>query len=684
VSSRAATAKAEGLTKTAARKRVAKLRAEIERHDYLYYVLDRPEISDTEYDRLLEELLELEGEFPDLVTPDSPTQRVAGAPRSDLPTVAHTAPMLSLEAVREAADVRRFDERISRQVGSAVTYVVQPKLDGVSIELVYERGILARAITRGDGWRGEDVTENARTMRSVPLRLRKTMGATPKLLAVRGEVMMTLSGFAELNRALVEKGHPAFANPRNAAAGSLRQLDPRITAQRPLHLEAYEIIAVEGAAFERDTEALEALRDWGFRRPRRSEKVEGAKGILAYQSLWAEARDELDYEIDGIVCKVDDLSIREALGSTARHPRWALAVKFEPRREVTRVEGIAVQVGRTGALTPVAILRPVEIGGVTVSRATLHNRAELRRRDIRVGDLVRVHRAGDVIPEIVERIAEPNRRRKPAFRMPDRCPSCGEPTVDRGPLSYCVNRLGCAAQLTGVLVHFASREAMDIPGLGPQTAAALVGRELVRGPADLYRLRAADLIGLPHFAERSTQNLVESIRASRSPPLERFVYALGIPGVGAAVARRLAAHFRSLDVLRQAAQAELRAVAGIGDVLATDLHDFFADRHNRRAIDALLAAGVRPVAGAGAASGPLAGKTFVITGRLTGLTREDAERRIGELGGETAGSVTSHTDFVVVGESPGSKLSEARRRHVTTLSERDFMKLVAEGAEGGG
>lgn len=655
------------------RKRIEELRAEIRRHDYLYYVLDRPEISDEAYDRLFEELRRLEAEHPELVTPDSPTQRVSGRTRAGFRTAAHIVPMLSLESTHRAEDVVRFDRRLRAAVGGPVRYVLEPKLDGLSLELVYDHGALVRAVTRGDGVRGEVVTENVRTIRELPKRLRSGARRVPPRLFVRGEAMMSLAAFEALNARLLERDEPPFANPRNAAAGSIRQLDPRITAERDLFVVCYEILAMSGRMPPTDTAVLEALQDWGLRVPDDIRTADDVDAVMRYHAEHAEARDRLPYEIDGIVLKVDDLALRERLGATAHHPRWALAYKFPPREEVTRVEGIVVQIGRTGLATPVALLRPVEVGGVTVSRATLHNREEVRRRDVRVGDLVRVQRAGDVIPEVVARIPEPGRRRGPPFRMPERCPACGTRLEERGPLTVCPNRYGCPAQLKARLVHFASRDAMDIPGLGRETAALLVDRGLVRNLADLYRLDAEKLRTLPHFGEKSATKLAQAIQRSRHPTLDRFLFALGIPEVGLATARLLARHFRSLDALRRASAEELARVPGIGAATAREVAAFFRDPRSRRTVDALLRAGVAPWAPAAEpGTGPLEGQRIVFTGRLDRMTRREAEALVRSLGGEVGSEVSARTTAVVAGALPGSKLEDARRLGVRILSEPEF------------
>ncbi len=682
---------------------VESLREVIRHHDYLYYVEARPEISDGEYDRLFRRLQELEEAFPHLITADSPTQRVAGEPREDLPTLRHAAPMLSLDSTNEAAEVRRFDERVRKGLGGrAVEYLLEPKLDGVSLELVYEAGVLVRAVTRGNGEEGEGVTENVRTIPTVPLRLRDRVRPVPPFLSVRGEVLMYLSDFEALNQQLVEEGLEPLANPRNAAAGALRQLDARITARRPLDLLAYDILALEGAEFKEDREVLEALRDWGLKTPERVALASTVEEILEYHASYARDRDRLDYEIDGIVVKVNDLAARAVLGTTSRHPRWALAFKFEPRKEITRVERIVVSVGRTGVLTPVALLRPVEVGGVTVSRASLHNRDELRRKDIREGDLVRIQRAGDVIPQVVERVEEPSRERKPPFEMPDRCPACGSPVKIRGPFTFCPNRFGCPAQLKGRIVHFAGRRALDIEGLGDEKASLLVDRGLVRELADLFDLSVEDLKGLPGFADKAATNLVEGIRRAKSTELRRFLFALGIPEVGEAVARDLAEHFlkvvrtraavekgegrgagsdlaaEALDALRRASQEELQQIDGIGPRMADEIYDFFQDPRNAEAIDRILAKGIRFREAVGQEGGALAGKRFVFTGALERLSRSQAKALVEGAGGRVMSGVSRETDYVVAGSEAGSKLDKARELGTRVLSEEEFLRLLEE------
>ena len=657
---------------------IERLRSEIHHHNYLYHVEARPEVGDEEYDRLFRRLEELEEAHPDLITADSPTQRVGGEPQPEFETVDHTAPMLSLDSTQDEAEVRRFDERIRRGVDGPVEYLLEPKLDGASIELVYERGRLVRAVTRGDGRQGEGVTENVKTIPTVPLRLREAERPAPEMLAVRGEVLMYISDFEAFNERLVESGAEPYASPRNSAAGAIRQLDSRLIAERRLDCLAFDVLAVRGASFRKDLDGVEALRQWGFRVPAGVEVMGTLEEVLAYHRSWAERRDDLDYEIDGVVIKLNDLDDRADMGTTAHHPRGALAYKFESRKEVTRVERIAVSVGRTGVLTPVALLIPVQVGGVTISRASLHNREEVRRKDVRQGDLVRIQRAGDVIPQVLERVEEEGKRRGRRFVMPVECPACGTPVVERGPFTACPNRFVCPAQLKGRIVHFGSRNALDIAGLGEETAVLLVEHSLVRELADLFDLEPQTLTELPGFAEKSATNLVEGIQRCRRPELHHFLYALGIPEVGAAVARDLALHFRSLDRIREATPEELVQVPGIGPVMSEAIHDFFAHEQNARAIDRVQGSGVAPVPPPLPSETPLAGKRFVFTGGLVGLSRAQAKQMVEETGGRVVGSVSKEADYVVVGEDPGSKYEKAVELGVATLDEAAFVALLGD------
>ena len=572
--------------KNSAAARIDALRAQIRRHDYAYYVLDRPTISDAEYDELFAELRRLEAAHPELVTDDSPTQRVAGRPAAGLPEVRHLAPMLSLEAVTSDGDVRRF---LERQPGAPL--VAEPKLDGLSVEVVYEAGRLARASTRGDGERGEGVTDNVRTIRSVPLVLRGRR--VPSLLAVRGEVIMTRTGFARLNRSLVAKGEAPFANPRNAAAGSLRQLDARVTAQRELAVYFYDVLRIEGAAREAtDHEQLEQLGGWGLPVVPEARRVTTIEEIRAYHHALEARRGALAFETDGVVLKLDDLGARVAAGATGRHPRWALAFKFAAHEAVTKVRDIVVQVGRTGALTPVAVLEPVSLGGVTVGRATLHNVGEAVRRDVRVGDRVRVARAGDVIPEIVAVLSNPSEHRGPPFRPTGRCPACGAVVVREGPIARCPAGLACSAQMQSALRHFA--RALDIPGLGAETIGRLTKAGLVRQLADLFALRRDAVAKLPGMGETSADNLIRAVEAAKTTELARFLVALGIPGVGGETARRIAAHAGSLDRLLATSASDLAQIPGVGAHCGAAVAAFLTDTANRRTIRECMARGLRP------------------------------------------------------------------------------------------
>jgi DNA ligase (NAD+) len=671
-----------------AQRRVAQLRDEIRRHDYLYYVRDAPEVADEVYDALFSELRALEEKFPQLVTPDSPTQRVAGAPLEGFPTVEHAAPMLSLESDKEEEALRRFDQRLRKALGEQVAYVLEPKLDGLSLELVYEEGVLARAATRGDGVRGEGVTANVRTIAAVPLRLSERERPVPPFLALRAEVILRIPDFEAVNARLLEEGKAPFANPRNAAAGTLRQLDPRITAARPLDVYFYDVLAARDLRLRSHRETLDTFRAWGLRVNELSQPARTVEEVLDYHRSLGEQRDELPYEIDGIVVKLDDLGLREELGTTARAPRWAFAFKFAPRKEVTRVEKIVPSVGRSGIVTPVALLRPVELGGVTVARATLHNREEVARKDIREGDLVRLQRAGDVIPHVIERIAEEGRQRPDEpWRMPPACPSCGAPLVERGPFTVCENGFACPAQRAGRLQHFASRDALDIAGLGSENAELLVESGLVRSLPDLFDLTKEQLLAVKRelpdgskrgFADKSAENLLAAIDRARDCALERFLYGLGIPEVGSKVARDLARHFGTMAALRAADAEALQGVAGVGPRMAEQIVAFFAEPKNAEVVDRLLAGRLRPAQAEGPASAALAGAKFVFTGGLPTLSRAAAKQLVEDNGGRVAGSVSKATDYVVAGEDAGSKLAEAQRLKVPVLDEAGFLALLRE------
>lgn len=657
--------------------RAAALRARIRRHDERYYVENRPTISDEAYDRLVGQLQRIERAHPELATATSPTQRVAGRAGPGFGTVRHAAPMRSLEATRETSDVAAFVDRILKSDTARDALVLEPKLDGLSVEVVYRNGRLVSASTRGDGTRGEDVLDNVRTMDSVPRTLRGGTRFVPSFVSVRGEVLMPRAAFARLNRTLIERGEEPFANPRNAAAGSLRQLDSSITAARPLRFVAYELLAVRGIDLADDRAALDALRRWGLTIPRYATFARAMDDVVRYHGRMEATRERLDYEIDGIVIKASRASLREALGATSHHPRWALAYKFEPRAGTTSVEDVVFHVGRTGVLTPVALLRPVDVGGVTVSRATLHNLDELARRDVCVHDTVRVHRAGDVIPEIVERHASP-RRRPP--RIPTRCPACRSRLSRDGPFLRCDNRATCPAQLAASLVHLASDAGFGIDGLGVEVARKLVEARLVRSLPDLFTLGARDLGRLPGFAERSAANLARSIARARRVDLARFLVALGMPGVGKSAATDLATAFGSLDALRRASVFDIDGVPEIGTAEAAAIHDYLHDRRNSQLLDRFRTAGVvvscaNPAATG--ARGPLAGRRIAFTGVLPTLTRDEASRLAERAGARVTETVSTRLDYLVAGKDPGSKLVQARRSGVPVLTERKFRALAA-------
>ncbi|MGD8497027.1 MAG: NAD-dependent DNA ligase LigA [Gemmatimonadales bacterium] len=659
--------------------RIEELRAEIRRHDRAYYVEDRPVISDAEYDRLFEELKRLEREHPELATPDSPTRRVGGEPLDRFETVEHDAPMLSLDSSQDEAALRRFDERLREFLGDeSIAYVVEPKLDGLSIELIYENGSFLRAATRGDGIRGEDVTANVRTIRTVPLRLRDEERPPPARIALRGEVVISTANFAELNERLINEGKEPFANPRNSAAGSIRQLDPGLAADRPLEAFVYDVLAVEGESFATQTEVRDAMRAWGLRLAHRVERVRGVDEILTYfQGLEAD-RDDLPVEIDGCVIKLDDIPARREVGTTSHHPRWAFAYKFPPRVEVTRVVRIFPSVGRTGVVTPVAFMDPIEIGGVTVTRASLHNPEEVARKDIREGDLVRVQRAGDVIPQVVERIEEEGHERSDPFRMPETCPSCGTELVPHGPRVLCPNGFGCAAQLAGRIRHFASRQGLDIEGLGDETARQFVAEDVVERLPDIFDLTPERLQELEGFAETSAHNLVDAIERASHTELSRLLYGLGIPEVGATVAVALAEHFRTIDAVRSADVDALTSVEGIGPVMAERIRGFFDEPHNVDNLDRILSHVEIAEVEVAPSGGPLDGKTFVFTGGLDAMSRNEAKERVEGLGARATGSVSRNTDYVVAGVDPGSKLDKAEKLGVTVLDEAGFLALLDE------
>lgn len=660
--------------------RLHELRETIRRHDYLYYVKDRPEISDSEYDRLFRELVELEAAHPDLVTPDSPTQRVGASPLPELKKVTHEQPMLSLDSIADQAEVLAFDQRMKRELGVAdVAYTVEPKFDGLSVELIYEQGRFVRGATRGDGMTGEDVTVNLRTIRSLPLHLRPERDL-PNRLVVRGEVYMRLDDFQALNRRITERGGDAFANPRNAASGSLRQLDSRMTAERPLVVTCYEIMALSHPFPATHWEELDGLARWGLPIPQDRRRCASIDEVLKFHSETEAGRDGLSYEIDGIVVKVDRRDWQIRLGMKSRSPRWAIAYKFAPRKEVTVVQDIAVSVGRTGTLTPIALLKPVEVGGVTISRATLHNADEVARKDIRVGDTVKVERAGDVIPAVSERVPIPGEQRSSPFRMPDHCPICGSAVAREGAYFYCTGQTVCPAQLKGAVEHFASKSALNIDGLGKKTVAQLVDRGLVRNLADVYRLTKEHILTLEGFADRSASLLLDSIERSKTVPLDRFLMGLGIRQVGQHIAKVLAREFGSLEALIEADAERFQRVREIGPEIAASLESYFAESHNRDVIRQLRGLGLRIQAAQvpSDAAGSLRGKSFVFTGGLKRRTREEAKELVERRGAKVSSSLSRKTSYLVAGEDPGSKLEQARTLGIPVLTEEEFEALLNE------
>jgi DNA ligase (NAD+) len=677
---------AAGNTPGSAAKRIHQLREAIHAHDHRYYVLDAPTVSDAEYDALMRELVGLEREFPALSTQDSPTQRVGGTASDTFMPVVHRVPMLSLNNAFTPEEVEAFDRRIRETLeADHVEYEVEPKFDGLAIGLTYENGSFVVGATRGDGERGENVTANLRTISAIPLALPKALA--PPLIEVRGEVLMLKADFERLNASQRAKDQRTFANPRNAAAGGLRQLDPKITASRKLTFFAYGIGAVEWGNVKpppTHSALLEWLRTLHFPVTGERAKVSGADGLLRFYKTMGERREGLPFEIDGVVYKVDDLALQRELGFVSRAPRFAIAHKFPAQEATTEVTGIDVNVGRTGAVTPIARLAPVFVGGVTVTNATLHNEDEVRRKDVRIGDTVVVRRAGDVIPEVVRVLLDRRPRAAREFVMPARCPECGSAIVrlEDEAVARCEGGLVCPAQRKQALLHFASRRAMDIEGLGEKLVDQLVDAETVRTPADLYNLSAEVLAALPRMADKSAANVVAAIDASRDTTLARFVYALGIRHVGEATAKDLALHFGDLDPLIAADEGALLEVNDVGPVLAQSIVRFFAEAHNRQVIDALRQSGVhwprRPPRAAKSA-GRLAGRAFVLTGTLPSMTRDEAQARIEAQGGKVAGSVSKKTDYVVAGATAGSKLVRAQELGVEILDESALLKLLKEG-----
>jgi DNA ligase (NAD+) len=673
--------KAAAPAKAAAR-RAAELRETLERYNYRYHALDDPEVPDAEYDKLMLELRALEAQHPELLTPDSPTQRVGAAPVAAFGVVKHRLAMLSLDNAFSEEDVRDFDRRVRERLAreEPVRYSAEPKLDGLAVSARYENGVFVQGATRGDGETGEDITHNLRTIKALPMKLRAER--PPPVLEVRGEVFMPLAGFERFNTEAIARGEKSFVNPRNAAAGSLRQLDPKMTAARPLDLFIYGLGVVEGAELPAHHSAiLKTLRHWGFKICPQSQVVEGADGCLDYYREIGVLRAKLPYQIDGVVYKVDDLELQKRLGFISRAPRWAVAHKFPAEEALTTVRGIEFQVGRTGALTPVARLEPAFVGGVTVSNATLHNIDEMTRKDVRVGDTVVIRRAGDVIPEVARVLLERRVAGAEPVALPSVCPVCGSPVVREADqaVARCTGGRTCPAQRKEEIRHFASRRALDIQGLGDKLVEQLVDRDWVRTPADLFALRAEQLAELDRMGEKSAQKLQAAIAAAKHTSLTRFLYSLGIRDVGEATALALAQYFRDIAALRRAGEEEIQRVPDVGPVVAKNVAAYFQDPDNAGIVDRLLAGGITwPAPAPIEAGAALTGKTFVLTGTLQALTREAAEEAIVQLGGKVSGSVSKKTHYVVAGTEAGSKLKKAEQLGIAVLDEAAFLKLLKQ------
>ena len=662
--------------------RIETLREALHRHNYLYYVEDRPEISDAEYDRLLRELRELEEAHPELVTPDSPTQAVGGHVAQAFAPVEHKGPMLSLDNALSTDDLREFEGRLRRSLPSAeLAYVCEPKIDGLGVALLYARGRFARGATRGDGRVGEDITQNLRTIKVIPASLTGELGRT-KSLEVRGEVFMPRDAFARLNASLEEGGQMVFANPRNAAAGAVRQKDPTVTAARPLDIFLYHVSVREPGEFASHWEVLEALKGAGFPVNPRSERCRDIDAVIEYTKRLEAERDELGYDTDGVVVKVDSLEQQRRLGATSHHPRWAIAFKFAARQATTRVLDITINVGKTGALTPAASLEPVELAGVTVSNVSLHNEDEVKRKDVRIGDTVLIERAGDVIPYLVQVVTSKRPPEAKPFAMPHRCPACGAPAErPEGEAIWRCTNVACPAQLKERLFHWGSRRAMDIEHLGESVIGQLVDREMVRDFGDLYELNVEAVAGLERMAKKSATNLVEAVHASKSRGLSRVLNGLGVRMIGERAAQLLAARFGSMDRLESASVEQINEIPGIGPKIAESTARFFREDRNRKTIQHLREVGLDLTEkGVSDAPGPLTGKTLVLTGGLKSLSRDQAKDAILRRGGRVTGTVSKKTDFVVVGEDAGSKADDAKRLGVTMLDEAQFLAMIGETA----
>lgn len=659
--------------------RIKELCTEIERHNRCYYRDDAPEISDAEYDTLFRELVGLEENFPSLALPDSPTRRVGAPPREIFSQVPHRLPMLSLENAVTDEEIADFDERVKRFLGipaaDELRYYCEPKMDGLAVELIYENGLFVSGSTRGDGYTGEDVTHNLRTIRALPLRLLSE--TPPRRFEVRGEVYLALKDFQRLNAEREEEGEPAFANPRNAAAGSLRQLDSRITAKRPLSIFCYGPGEVDGVNFTSQEQFLATIAEWGLPVNAYSRTVAGVSGILGFYREMTERRETLDYEIDGVVVKVDDFALQRDLGEKSRSPRWALAFKFPPRQAVTLVEDIVPQVGRTGVITPVAHLKPVEVSGVTVSRATLHNWEELEKKDIRIGDTVLVERAGDVIPAVVRAFTEKRSGSEKKLAIPETCPECGSKVVKiPGEVAVRCIEISCPAMVREAIIHFVSRNAMDIEGLGEKYVEQLLQLDLVKTVADLYFLTRDDFMRFERMGDKLADNLLKAIEKSKQRELSRFIFALGIRNVGEHTAKLLASAFGSIENLARASEPELLSLREIGPQVAESITAFFKSPRNREVLDRLMAAGLQLTTEEKRLGGKFAGRNFVFTGTLTRFSRDEAKRTVEREGGHATGSVSRKTDFVVAGADAGSKLDKAKNLGIRVMSEAEFLEML--------
>lgn len=711
------------------KKRIETLKKEIEKHNWLYYVKNSPQISDEKYDKLLKELKDLEEKFPQLKTPDSPTQRIGTIPQDEFKTVPHVKPMLSLDGTIKEEEISNFDRRVLEGLdGKEISYVAELKFDGLSIELLYEDGILVRGATRGDGTNGEDVTANIKTIKTIPLHL---MGDNiPSKTAIRGEAMMTLKDFQQLNKRLTLIDKQTFANPRNAASGSVRQLDSKITAERNLTFFAYEIMQIEGLPAKSSVagkkltthqEEMEMLKEWGFQVDPHFKFCKNIHEAIQFHHKIEKEREKLPIETDGIVIKINELSAYEELGTKTRSPRWAIAYKFEPRKEITEIQDIVVQVGRTGKLTPVALLKPVDVGGVTVSRATLHNESEVKRKDIRIGDKVRIERAGDVIPAVVERIPatpatttmagrpstetlagrktltgrpatealagkpQKGEKRSRPFKMPEKCPVCGSKVIKNidekgkeGAYHFCSGGISCPTQLKRAIEHFVSKGAFDIDGLGEKIVDNLVDTGMIKDFSDLFKLGKDDFLKLEGFAEKSSQNMIDALQKAKNISLSRFIYALGIPNVGEHLSRVLAQHFKNLNNLIKANIDKLKSIHEVGPKVAESITIFFGNKNNGKVIAKMIDLGVKIESSSEikAEKSPLKDKTIVFTGELKDFTRNDVKTLSEQLGARAASSVSKNTDYVVVGENPGSKFDNAKKLGIKILTEEEFKKLI--------